>query len=105
MHITLETDYIIRIVECLARCGWKTDAAAIFAQIGVPRRFSLKILRKLVHSGIIRSYKGVRVGYELAKPPKSITLRTVVEAVEGPYNFSRCLSADYCCSCADGNSG
>lgn len=98
MHITLETDYAIRIVECLARCGCKMDAADISERTDVPQRFSLKILRKLVHCGIIKSYKGVQGGYELAKPPENITLRTVVEAVEGPYHFSRCLSEDYCCT-------
>lgn len=98
MHITLETDYAIRIVECLARCGCKMDAADISERTDVPQRFCLKILRKLVHSGIIKSYKGVQGGYELAEKPENITLRTVVEAVEGPYQFSRCLSEDYCCS-------
>lgn len=102
MHITLETDYAIRIVECLARSGRKMDAADISGHTDVPQRFSLKILRKLVHSGIIRSYKGVQGGYELAEAPQNITLRTVVEAMEGPYYFSRCLSEDYCCTHADG---
>ncbi len=102
MHITLETDYAIRIVECLAVTGHKMDAAAISERTDVPQRFALKILRGLVHSDIIKSYKGVQGGYELAKPPAEITLRTVVEAVEGPYHFSRCLSEDYCCAHAAG---
>lgn len=98
MHITLETDYAIRIVECLAQSGGKLDAATISSRTDVPNRFSLKILRKLVHSGIVKSYKGSQGGYELADEPQNITLRTVVEAVEGKYNFSRCLSDDYYCS-------
>ena len=89
MHITLETDYAIRIVECLAVSGRKMDAADISVKTDVSQRFALKILRKLVHSGIIKSYKGAQGGYELALPPEKITLRTVVEAVEGPYHFSR----------------
>ena len=98
MHITLETDYAIRIVECLSLCGGRLDASAISARTDVPQRFSLKILRKLVHSDIVKSYKGVQGGYELAKAPGDITLRTVVEAMEGPYHFSRCLSEDYQCT-------
>ena len=106
MHITLETDYAIRIVECLAMNGGKMDAAAISARTDVPQRFSLKILRNLVHSGIVRSYKGAQGGYELAELPGDITLRRVVEAIEGPYHFSRCLSEDYQCEhTADGNCG
>lgn len=98
MHITLETDYAIRIVECLASDGGKLDAAKISQCTDVPKRFTLKIMRKLVHSGIVKSYKGAQGGYELADEPKNITLRKVVEAVEGKYNFSRCLSEDYYCS-------
>lgn len=98
MHITLETDYAIRIVDCLARNGGKTDASAISSATDVPQRFALKILRKLVHRGIVKSYKGAQGGYELVDKPREITLRRVVEAVEGEYNFSRCLSDDYRCS-------
>lgn len=106
MHITLETDYAIRIVDCLARNGGKMDASAISSVTDVPQRFSLKILRKLVQCGIIKSYKGAQGGYELVDEPRNITLRRVVEAVEGEYNFSRCLSNDYRCShngCGDEN--
>ena len=87
MHITLETDYAIRIVECLSLCGGKIDASAISERTDVPQRFSLKILRKLVHSDIVKSYKGVQGGYELAKAPGDITLRTVVEAMRSLEKF------------------
>ena len=48
MHITLESDYAVRIVYCLAQNGGRMEAAAIAEQTGVTLRFSLKILRKLV---------------------------------------------------------
>ena len=41
--------------------------------------------------------KGAKGGYELAKPPKEITLRSVIEAVEGPYMISRCQGDAYSC--------
>ena len=34
------------------------------------------------------------------KPPREITLRQVIEAVEGPYRFSRCVDDDYICDCS-----
>ena len=48
VHITLESDYAVRIVYCLAQNGGRMEAAAIAEQTGVTLRFSLKILRKLV---------------------------------------------------------
>ena len=98
MHITLETDYAVRIVYCLACNNIRMDAKAISEATGVTLRFSLKILRKLVASGLVRSYKGTHGGYELARPLEELTLYDVLETVEGPYVFSRCISPDFECS-------
>lgn len=100
MHITLEADYAVRIVTCIANSDKRLDAKTISAQTNVTLRFALKILRKLVSNGIIKSFKGNSGGYELAKNPHEITLRDVIETVEGTYCFSRCLNGDeqYTCS-------
>lgn len=97
MHMTLEADYAVRIVHCLAGANKRMDAKTISANTGVTARFALKILRKLVAQGFIKSYKGTLGGYEMAKLPEEITLGEVIETVEGPYEFSRCLSGDFVC--------
>ncbi len=98
MHITLEADYAVRIVGCLAASERRIDAKAISDETAVTLRFALKILRKLASSGIVRSFKGKNGGYELAKPPSGISLMDVIEAVEGKYRLSRCLDPDFECS-------
>ena len=98
MHITLEADYAVRIVYCLALAQKRMDAKAIAEETSVTLRFSLKILRKLVAGGIVQSYKGTQGGYELAKRPSEISLNDVIETVEGPFNISRCLGGEYVCS-------
>ncbi|MBQ8781151.1 MAG: Rrf2 family transcriptional regulator [Oscillospiraceae bacterium] len=98
MHITLEADYAVRIVGCLAQEKKRMDANALSGVTCVTLRFSLKILRKLVAAGIVKSYKGVQGGYELAKKPSEISLKDVIEAVEGRYTLSKCLSDSYECS-------
>lgn len=111
MHITLETDYAIRIVDALAVETVKEqnsfrgciDAGTISERTEVPLRFALKILRKLVSGGIVKSYKGVYGGYRLIAELSEISIYDVMEIVEGEYHFSRCLSDDYSCNCsADG---
>ena len=97
MHITLESDYAVRIVEYLAISNKINGANVISSNTGVPLRFALKILRKLVSADIVVSYKGAKGGYTLKLPPKDITLRAVIEAVEGPYVISRCLNNEYSC--------
>ena len=99
MHITLESDYAVRIIYCLAMAGCRMDAKRIAEDTGVTLRFSLKILRKLVAGGFIVSYKGTKGGYELAKDPADISLCDVIEEVEGTYGLARCVSEhDYECN-------
>ena len=102
MRFTMETDYAIRIVHCLAKAGKRMDAKAISDDTAVTLRFSLKILRKLVAGGIVRSFKGISGGYELAREPKDISLNDVIETVEGPFAISRCLCGEYICSRTNG---
>lgn len=100
MVMTLEADYAVRIVDALARSDrrGRVDAKNLSAQTEVPLRFALKILRKLVGGGLIVSYKGAHGGYALARGADEITLRQVLEAVEGPYMISRCQQVRYSCS-------
>ena len=97
MQITLETDYAIRIVLCLASHDKRMDAKAISECTNVSLRFALKILRNLVSSGVITSFKGVHGGYILAKPADEITLKDIIDIEKGPYKFSRCLNDDFEC--------
>ena len=98
MHITLETDYAIRIVLYLAKANKRVEAKNISENTEVTLRFALKILRKLVAEGIVKSFKGSQGGYELNKKPEEITLASVIETVEGTYYLSRCLNPEQGCN-------
>ena len=106
MKITREADYAVRIVYVLMQEQRVMPASEISERTGVTLRFALKILRKLVSAGIIKSYKGTQGGYEIARPLEEITLNDVIETVEGPFALSRCLRQDYDCGqscCGDGD--
>ncbi|SFR09177.1 RrF2 family transcriptional regulator [Desulfoscipio geothermicus] len=95
MKLNQATDYAFRAVLYLSRLprGEVVEARAIAEQEHIPIRFMLKILRMLTRAGIVESYRGVGGGYALAKMPREITMRDVVEAVEGPVYVNRCLIA------------
>ena len=97
MVMTLEADYAVRIMEYLTRNPGRCDARTISDHMQVPLRFCLKILRGLVTQGMVDSYKGAKGGYALARPASEITLREVIESVEGPYMLSRCQKPGYSC--------
>ena len=102
MFLNNETDYAIRIIYCLADSKDSIDAAGISEKTGVTLRFTLKILHRLVQGGIVKSFKGYKGGYVLARPADEFTLLLVVEEIYGPLNLSRCHT-DGSCGCTHPN--
>lgn len=98
MRITQEADYALRIAYLLASDGGTLDSGVIAERAGVTERFTVKILRKLVQNGVVASKKGAFGGYRLAQAPGDITMRHIVEIIDGPMEISRCLDGDYECS-------
>lgn len=98
MNITLESDYAIRIVYCLAQNQRRMDAKQIAEQTGVTLRFSLKILRKLVGGGIVKSFKGMQGGYEMNREPSEVSIGEILKLTEGECNFNRCAAMDFVCT-------
>lgn len=99
MRITQEADYALRIACMLEQSGETHESASDIAdRTSVSARFTLKILRKLVHGGIVRSFKGANGGYALARPASEITLRDIIELIDGPLAISRCIDDSHQCS-------
>lgn len=97
MRITLESDYALRILTTLAKYDEIVDAGTLSEETSVTPRFTLKILHKLVGEGIVRSYKGVMGGYRLLLPPEEITLKRIIELIDGPIAIARCLDTGETC--------
>lgn len=99
MRITKEADYALRIMRRLAESnGDVTDAKTMSETLNIPPRFTLKILRKLMSGKLVKSFKGANGGYTLNLPPNEITMRQIVELIDGPLTISRCLDSEYECS-------
>lgn len=98
MKITQEADYAIRICCLLFSCNGVTDAATLAHSVAVPQRFALKILRKLSLCKIVKSYKGATGGYMLAIDPSELTIRRIIESIDGEIHISKCLSDNHCCA-------
>jgi len=98
MRITLESDYALRIISALARKNEIIDAKALSDEVSVTQRFTLKILHKLVSGDLVKSFKGVNGGYKLNISPEKITLKDVIELIDGPIAISRCLDSGESCS-------
>jgi Rrf2 family protein len=99
MQITRETDYAIRCVLYLSESPEEVVMVNEIARARrIPKSFLSKILQKLTKAGIVRSYRGVKGGFRLAKKPKRISLLDVIEAIEGPVAMNRCAINNRLCS-------
>ena len=98
MRITQEADYALRIICLLAEEKKVLDATTIADDAHITPRFALKILRKLVLGGMVRSYKGAAGGYELAREPEAVSMKDVIELIDGELAISKCLLDEHVCS-------
>lgn len=93
MEITRQADYAVRIVLDLA--GHTGNGVVRSDDVArrqlVPRAYFTKVVQALVRAGYLRTLRGARGGIQLAREPQAITLRQVIEAVEGPIRLNRCL--------------
>ena len=87
----------MKIVAMLAADNTRLDAKAIAEKNNIPYRFALKILNKLVSSEILKSFRGSSGGYVLAISPKNITLRDIVELIDGKIAINKCLEDPTAC--------
>ena len=101
MKITQEADYALRMMCLLAKeyaAGVPTVGAASLAEaVAVPTRFGLKILHKLSRVGLVKTSRGATGGYSLNVDPTTLTVRQVIEAIDGPIELNRCLSETHAC--------
>ena len=49
-----------------------------------------KLLKALQHAGLVRSVRGARGGYQLARPAAAINAAEIIDAVEGPVALTEC---------------
>ena len=98
MRITLESDYALRILSALAAHNEIVDAKTLSSETSVTLTFTLKILHKLVCCNLVKSYKGVKGGYALSTSPDKITLKRVIEEIDGPIAIVRCLGNGESCA-------
>jgi Rrf2 family iron-sulfur cluster assembly transcriptional regulator len=90
MRFSLQVQYAICGVFDLAYNGHgdPVQIRVISERQGVPARYLEQIFGRLRRSDIVASKRGPGGGYTLARTAATITLREVLEAVEGPLEES-----------------
>lgn len=71
--------------------GKLVGAREMAMTLNIPMPFLWKILRKLGQRKLVRSFKGVRGGYELARPAKTIHVAEILMAGRDTDQVGRCI--------------
>lgn len=98
--ITRATEYACLAMLYLAKQppGTCCNTADIARVQRIPTSFLAKVINQLAKSGLVISRRGPLGGLELARDPADITLREIVEVIEGELAVNVCTSSqDYAC--------
>lgn len=92
LRLTREAEYGLMAMTYIASQpdGELAYRKEIASHHRIPREFLAKVLQKLSRGGLIRSSRGIRGGYLLAKRSAEISLADVVRAVDGPMAIVEC---------------
>jgi len=88
MRLSLQVQYAVCGVFDLAYNGQgdPVQIRVISERQSIPARYLEQIFQRLRRARLVQSKRGPGGGYTLARRPAEITLRDIVEAVEGPLN-------------------
>lgn len=96
MQFTKAEEYGLMGVQYLAEKDptHVTPLSEISEAKGIPEKFLAKIFQSLSRTGIVRSHRGVRGGFTLGRGPRDITVKDVVESIQGPYHLMKDLTTN-----------
>jgi Rrf2 family iron-sulfur cluster assembly transcriptional regulator len=100
MTFNRECEYALMGMAALAAEGGDRPLmlSEIAAREELPLSFLSKIFQKLLKHGLVVSHRGVERGYTLAREAGAVSVRTILEAIEGPDLFERCVFSHRPCA-------
>ncbi|MBI3895054.1 MAG: Rrf2 family transcriptional regulator [Acidobacteria bacterium] len=103
LTISREADYATRLIVHMAvSTPQRLQAKTLAEAERIPESFLFKILQLLMRHRLVRSYRGVYGGYQLAMDPAKLTLYRLLEIVEGPIGLNVCVASGIGCELSAG---
>jgi len=104
MKITYKGDYALKAILDLSfhyESGEVVPLSDISRRQDIPVQYLEQIMLVLKGAGYVQSRRGVGGGFQLAKPPRDITLGEVVRLIDGPIEPISCGKRDYDSNCGE----
>jgi len=99
LRISKLTDYATVILGVLAEAPDRVQTATALAErTRVAAPTVSKILKQLQRAALVTSTRGLRGGYQLARPASQISVAAILDALEGPLALTDCSAGHgHCC--------
>ena len=99
MQLTRAADYGVRAIVHLATMPERERALlpSLARATGAPPSFLSKVLQKLCAAGYVSSLRGKSGGFEILPRGRKVSLRKVIEAIDGPIHLNSCLAPGPTC--------
>ncbi len=99
MRITRKAEYAIRLMLDLAmqEGNFPIQTKSVAQRQDIPPQFLAHIVLDLTRAGLVHSARGNQGGLSLARKAKDLTIRQIVEAIEGPIALNQCLVSEDAC--------
>lgn len=104
MKLSTRSRYGLRAILELAMCYGQgpIQIKSIAEKQDISNKYLEQLMAILKSAGLVRSVRGAKGGYILAKEPKEITISDVFLTLEGPLITVECLEhPEFCTKCTD----
>jgi FeS assembly SUF system regulator len=92
LRMTKLADYGVVLMTHMASGRTRRFSAPdLSAETGIPLPMVSKILKLLAKDGLLTSHRGVKGGYCLARSAETISVASMIEALDGPIAFTECI--------------
>jgi FeS assembly SUF system regulator len=92
LRMTKQTDYGFVLLSHLAAEPERVvNAPDLAHETRLPLPMVSKILKLLARNELLRSHRGVKGGYSLARRPAEVTAAQILRALEGPVALTVCI--------------
>ena len=99
LRISKMTDYAIMVmVELYASRGEVLSAHALAEYSHLELPTVSKVLKLLVNTGLVDSYRGANGGYSLERNAQDISVAEIITAIEGPIAMTECSVEEGLCA-------
>lgn len=98
MRLTARSEYgVLALIDLACRYGGgPVSARGVAERQHIPGKFLEQLFVSLRQAGLVTAVRGARGGFELSRPPATITVLDVVEALEGPLQPTLCGGGAAC---------